>query len=197
MAKTGKPCSICAHPKRHQIEIGLVHHVSQRVLARRFQCSEDAVQRHRHKHLSPQVRAAILTAQRPSVVDLESLQRSEGEGILGALVVQRARLQQHAELAMELGDVRAAVAVENSITGNLTLVAKLLGQLVQHVEVTRTSVLVSPDWLRIRQALLTAARPYPEALRAISAALYELEAAAAHDITERKLPLVIEAVAMQ
>jgi hypothetical protein len=130
------------------------------------------------------------------VVDLESLQRSEGEGILGALVVQRARLQQHAELTMELGDVRAAVAVENSITGNLTLVAKLLGQLVQHVEVTRTSVLVSPDWLRIRQSLITAVRPYPEASRAVGAVLCELETAVAKDITERKSPLVIDAVAV-
>jgi hypothetical protein len=197
MGKGGVPCQICVHPKRHAIEIGMVHHVSGRVLAKRFNCSHDAIQRHRRKHLSPQMKAAILTAQRPSAVDLESLQRSEGEGILAQLVVQRARLQQLSDMAMDLGDVRAAVAVENSTTANLTFVAKLLGQLVQHVEVTRTSVLVSPDWLRIRQSLITAVRPYPEASRAVGAVLCELETAVAKDITERKSALVIEAVAVQ
>jgi hypothetical protein len=63
--------------------------------------------------------------------------------------------------------------------------------------VTRTSVLVSPDWLRIRQSLITAVRPYPEASRAVGAVLCELETAVAKDITERKSALVIEAVAVQ
>jgi hypothetical protein len=93
---------------------------------------------------------------------------------------------------MELGDVRAAVAVENAITGNLELVAKLLGQLVQRHEVTRTSVLISADYLELRSALLSALRSYPEAARAVGQALHELEAKAAKDIAERKAPLVLE-----
>ena len=133
-----------------------------------------------------------MTAQKPSAVDLEALQRSESEGILSQLVAQRARLQQHAELAVELGDVRAAVAVEGAVTANLTLVAKLLGQLVQHHEVRSTSILVSPDYLAMRAVLVQALRPYPEASRAVGRALAELEAGAARDITEAKTPLALE-----
>jgi hypothetical protein len=176
-------CSICNHPKRHQLEIGLTYKVPKPALARRFGVSTDALFRHARNHLSPQVKAAILGGDKRSAVDLEALQISESEGLLSQLVVQRARLQQHSDLALELGDIKAAVAVENAITTNLTLVAKLLGQLVQHHEVRRTSILISADYLQLRSALLKALRPYPEAARAVGHALHALESAAAEDIT--------------
>ena len=201
MAKTGKRCSICAHPKRHQIEIGLTHHVPMRALAIRFECSQDAIHRHRTNHLTPQTRAAILAAQRPSVVDLESLQRSESEGILAQLVTQRARLQQHSDLALELGNSSAAISAEKAITSNLELVARLLGSIVQRHEVTRTSILISADYLQLRQSIVTALRPYPDAAMAVGRALHDLETQAAKDITARagngKAPLLIEAEAVQ
>lgn len=197
MAKTGKACTICSHPKRHQIEIGLVHRVSQRVLARRFGCSEDALQRHRHNHLRPAIAAAILVAQRPSLVDLEALQKSESEGILSQLVTQRARLQTHSDLASELGDVRSAVACERAITGNLELVARLLGTIVQRHSTTHTNILISADYLKLRQTIVETLRGFPDAAKAVGAALYAIEADAARDITERKQPLVLQAEAMQ
>jgi hypothetical protein len=190
--KTGPKCSICHHDKRHAMEIGLTYKVPMYTLARRFGVSPDALYRHARRHLSPQVRAAILAASKPSQVDLEALQTSESEGLLAQLVTQRARLQQHSELALELGDVRSAVAVESAITTNLTLVAKLLGQLVQRHEVTRTNVLISADYLQLRSVLMRALVPYPDAACAVGNALHGLEADAAKDITERKQPLVIE-----
>ena len=57
----GKFCTICRHDKRHQMEIGLTYKVPTTVLAVRFGVSPDALQRHAQRHLSPQMRAAILT----------------------------------------------------------------------------------------------------------------------------------------
>jgi len=185
-------CTICNHERRHLIEIGLTHRVPHRVLAKRFGVSPDAIQRHSANHLPPQTRAALLTACKPSEVDLEALQRSESEGILSSLVAQRARLQTYGEQAATDGDVRAAVQVEYAVTSNLKLVAQLLGQLVQHHEVRSTSLLISPDYLALRSAIVRALRPYPEAARAVGQALAELETAAATAITEAKVPLVIE-----
>lgn len=184
----GKPCTICGHAKRHQLEVGLTYKVPVRALAARFGVSADALQRHSQRHLSPAVRAAILTAQKPSAIDLEALQASESEGLLSQLVMQRARLQGHSEMALDLGDVRAAVAVEGAITSNLTLVAKLLGQLVQHHEVKRTSILVSADYLQLRATIVSAVRPYPEAARTVAAALHALETEAASDIMAASRP---------
>src|SRR6185312_16698955 len=101
----------------------------------------------------------LLSAQRPTAIDLEALRVSESEGLLHQLVAQRARLQQHAELAGQLGDVRGAISAEGAITGNLALVGKLLGQLSVTHHVKHTSLLISPDYLRLRQALVTALRP--------------------------------------
>lgn len=184
--KKGAPCSVCAHERRHQIEIGLTHGVSARVLGDRFKLSKDAILRHSRNHLTPAMRAAILAAQKPSAIDLDELRTSESEGLLSALVAQRARLHQHGDLALELGDVKACVAVEGAITANLTLVGKLLGQLIQHHDVRHTSILISPDYLRLRATLIDALRPFPDAMRAVGAALHALESDAARDITARK-----------
>lgn len=190
-----KTCTICQHDRRHQLELGLVHHVPARVLAVRFGVSKDALHRHRRNHLTPTQAAALLAAQKPSVVDLEALQASESEGLLANLVAQRARLQGFSEMALDLGDVKAAVAVERSVTANLELVSKLLGMLVQRHEVRSTSILISPDYLALRAAIVKALQPFPEAARAVGAALHALEAKAAQDITQdaaRGRPLLLE-----
>jgi hypothetical protein len=154
-------------------------------LADRFDVSKDAICRHATNHLSPVQRAAILAAQKPAAIDLDALRTSESEGLLAQLVTQRARLQGHAELAASLGDVRGAVSAESAITGNLALVGKLLGQLVQVHDVRHTSILISADYIKLRQTLVAALRPFPEAARAVGAALHALETDAAQDITAR------------
>src|SRR5262245_14046500 len=189
-------CTICLSDKRHQVEIALVHRVPLRVIAKRYGLSFDAIWRHGKKHLSPQLRAAILAAQKPQAVDLEQLQRSEAEGILSQLVAQRARLQLTVEQAQELGNIADVVKAEKAITDNLTLVAKLLGQLTVHHQVTHASGRVAPDSLRLRQVLAEALWPFPPAALAVGKALHQLEAEAARDIEQRardgKRPLVIE-----
>jgi hypothetical protein len=153
------------------------------VLADRFGLSKDAIHRHAANHLTPAQRAAILAAQRPTEIDLDALRTSESEGLLAGLVAQRARLLVKADAAMEWGDVKGSVAAENAIASNYTLVAKLLGQLIQVHDVRHTNLLVSPDYLRLRGALVDALRPFPEAARAVGAALHRLESDAATDIT--------------
>jgi hypothetical protein len=121
------------------------------------------------------------------------LRTSEAEGLLSQLVAQRARLQQRSEAALEFGDIKASIAAEGTITGNLALVGKLLGQLVNIHDVRHTSILLSPDYLRLRTALVAALRSFPDAARAVGAALHAMEAEAAQDITARSnAPIVIE-----
>ena len=183
MGKGGVPCGVCGSKVRAQIELGLVHRVPLRVLAERFGLSRDAIARHGRNHLSPAQRAAILAHVKPREIDLEQLRVSESEGLLSQLVTQRARLQSTSELAAEMGDVRGAVQAESAITKNLALVGQLLGQLVTRHEVRSTSLLVSPDYLRLRQVLMTALEPFPEARQAVGRALLALEKDAADEIT--------------
>lgn len=182
MGKRGTRCTVCDSKHRHQIEIGLTHGVAARVLGDRFDLSKDAILRHARNHLTPAQRAAILSAQKPAAIDLEALRTAESEGLISSLVAQRARLLVKADFAAEHGDVKGSVAAENAITANLTLVAKLLGQLVQVHDVRHTNLLISPDYLKLRSALIAALKPFPEAARAVGAALHKLESDAAIDI---------------
>jgi hypothetical protein len=176
MGRRGPRCTVCAHSKRHLIEVGLAYGVPIRQLAARFDgVSPHAIHRHRHNHLSPAQAAAILCALKPSEIDLEALQRSESEGLLGQLVSQRARLLKHSEIATQLGAPGVAVSAENAILSNLALVAKLLGQLVTRHEVRHTSLLISPDYIKLRQTITEALRDFPDAARAVAASLNALE----------------------
>ena len=192
-----KACTVCESKFRHIIEVGLANGMSGAALAAKYAVSKDAIHRHSKNHLTPVMRAAILTAQAPSAVDLETLRTTETEGLLGHLVAQRARLEKQNEIALEAQDVRAAVAVEGAITSNLTLVAKLMGQLVQVHDVRHSSILISPDYLALRTKLFEALRPFPDAMRAVGAALHTMESDAAKDITSKvakpkPAPMLIE-----
>src|SRR5215472_5635323 len=161
--------------------------VQKGAVARRFgtpehPLNEHCIWRHSKNHLSAVQRAALLTAIQPTDIDLDKLKVSEGQSLLASLLAQRARLQQHVELAVELGAPAIAIAGEGRITANLELVSKLLGQLVNVHDVRHTSILISPDYIRLRQALTIALRPHPAAARDVAAALGRLEQDAAEEI---------------
>jgi hypothetical protein len=141
--------------------------------------------------MTPQLVAAIAAAVHPSEIDLEALQRSESEGLLGSLVAQRARLQMLSELCFEQGELNAATGVERAIVSSLELTSKLLGMIVTRT--STTNILISADYLRIRQAITAALRKHPEAAYDVAQAIAELETEAAGDITTGKKPLLLEA----
>jgi hypothetical protein len=127
--------------------------------------------------------AAVQHALHPSAIDLDALKVSEGESLLHNLVHQRARLASHIELAVETGDASAAIRGEGAVTANLQLVSKLLGVLVNVSETRHQHLLTHPDYLRLREVLLRALAPYPDARLAVGRALAGIEVQAAQDIT--------------
>jgi hypothetical protein len=180
------------------MEIGIVAGVPHKVIAGRFGVSHDSVSRHARNHLTPTQRAAILAQRAPTDIDLDKLREDEGTGLLANVQRQRARLQQISEVALEYGDTRGAVAAENTIVSNLTLTARLVGQLVQVHDVRHSHVLLSEDYIRVRTAIVAALRPHPAAALAVSRALASLEAEGAATVAQRSpgkgraQPLTIE-----
>ncbi len=72
--------------------------------------------------------------------------------------------------AEEQADLRTALAAIREARGNLELLGKLAGQL--HEQELRIAVVTaSPDWLRLRGAILLALDPYPDARLAVVGAL--------------------------
>jgi hypothetical protein len=173
-----RPNSIMHHEARPQIERDLALGVPLRRLAKKYGISKDALCRHR-KRLPPQLKAAMLAqALRPDV-DLDQLRTSESEGLLAGLSAQRARLLLWQDWAASAEQFTIATAISAQIHRNLELVGKYLGEFAQHHVVSNVSVLVSPQYLELRSALLQALQPYPEARRAVATALHGIEDQAA------------------
>lgn len=197
MAKTGPgACQVCNSPHRHSVDVALAHGLGHDAIGKRYDLSPHSVQRHGKNHLSPQMMAAVQHALHPSAVDLDALKVSEGENLLHHLVHQRARIGQHIELAVSTGDAGAAIRGEAAITNNLQLVSKLLGVLVNVHETRHQHILTHPDYLRLREVLLCALVPFPEARIAVGRALAGIETQAAENITtaaKDSPPLLIEA----
>ncbi|KIZ38071.1 MULTISPECIES: hypothetical protein [Rhodopseudomonas] len=184
-AKSGPgSCQVCNSPHRHSVDVALAHGLGHDAIGKRFDLSPHSVQRHAKNHLSPQMMAAVQHALHPCAIDLDALKVSEGEGLLHSLVHQRARLASHIELAVETGDASAAIRGEAAVTNNLQLVSKLLGVLVNVSEHRHQHLLTHPDYLRLRETLLRALAPFPDARLAVGRALAGIETQAAKDITE-------------
>jgi hypothetical protein len=191
----GAKCSCCGSPHRREIDLALVAQVPCSVIGRRFGVSNDSVERHAKHHLSAVQAAALASAMKPSAIDLDALRESEGSSLLGQLLAQRANLQVIGQAAFEAGNHQAAIAAERGIVANLDLLSKVLGLIIHKSETRSTALLISPDYLELRHALVEALRPFPDAMAAVGKALHELESKAADDITARAnggKPLTIE-----
>jgi hypothetical protein len=82
-------------------------------------------------------------------------------------------------MALERWDTKYAdprelvLKTAQQLTGQTQLLAKLMGQLDERPQI---NVLMAPEWLQVRAALLTALAPYAEARQAVAAALVSIEA---------------------
>jgi hypothetical protein len=72
--------------------------------------------------------------------------------------------------AEDAGDLRVALAAIGQARGNLELLARLLGEL-QDQQVAVQVLVTSPDWLRLRAAIMAALEPYPAACQAVAEAI--------------------------
>lgn len=175
-------CDCCGSDHRAAIDIAIVAGVGYRVIAERFGVGRGSVSRHAKAHLTEAQRAALLTARKPTEIDSEQLAETERASLLGHVVAQRARLLADADTARQLGDITAAIRAETAVGASLVTAAKMVGRLTQTIDVRHSHVLLSEDYLRLRQAIVAALRPHPAAMRDVAAALQRLESDAAKQI---------------
>jgi hypothetical protein len=173
IAGRGPACTVCRHPQRGAVELCLLRGVPARTIARRFALSRDAVGRHRRNHLAAALDQALKN-RRPDV-DTDGLRELERTDLLGHLVGLRTRLFIQLDAAEKLGTWRDVATLHERILALLKAEADLLGELgsrtVQHVHLALT-----PEWLAVRAAIVQALAPFPEARRAVAAALQQAEA---------------------
>jgi transposase-like protein len=158
-------CTVCRHADRVAIDralVGVGGGGSLRSIAKQYGVSASAVLRHRVDHLP----ASLLTAR-------DAEEATNADDLLAELRSIQARARGLLDRAEEGGDLRAAVAAIRELRGNLELLAKLTQQLDTRPTL---NVLVAPEWLTLRAALLDALAAFPQARAAVAGRLAALEA---------------------
>lgn len=191
-------CTVCNSPHgRDVVDLAIVAGNSYSAIAARFGLDWQAVRRHAIHHLSAVQRAAILTATAAddSEMGYDRLADIEKEGVLAAVIKQRARLFALADMCAQAGDVGGAIAAEAAIGRNIQLSSRIVGRFAAvQVNHAHQHVLLSADYLAFRKRLLAALAAIPaEHARTIAAALHEGEAEAAAQIappTAHPAPMV-------
>jgi hypothetical protein len=159
---------------RAQIEYELATGKSVRAIANKFNVHEIALYKYRKK-MPAQLKAAFVGHLLKPGVDLEKLKTQESEGLLQSLAQQRARLLWSQDAEIEAGNSQTVATLSNAIHRNLELVGRYLGELQQHHVHTTISILITKEYLELRNALLRALGPFPEAKRCVAATLHQIE----------------------
>ena len=159
-------CTVCAHDDRAAIDEAIVRRVPSRTIASLHSLDRSAILRHKDTHVS----AALVTVQA----------RREAQGAetladrVEALYERAGKILDAAEAE---GRATVALAAVRELRGIVELLGKLSGELDERPNVNVLNVVASPDWMAVRQTVLAALQPYPDASAAVAARLLALETA--------------------
>jgi len=155
-----RPCSICTHAQREEIDRALAAgRTANTVLSSQFAVTEQALRRHKEKHLPAQ----LVKAQ-------EAREVAQADDLLAQVKRLQIVTMNILRIAYDAQDLRTALQAVGQARQNLELVGRIVGEL--EAERVQVAVLVqSPDWQRVRGVILDALAPYPDARLAVVEAL--------------------------
>ncbi len=159
-------CSVCTHPDRAAVDAALLAQEPLRTIADRWSVSKTALIRHREDHLPTILVQAKVAGEVARADDLLAQVRDLQGRALRILSVAEGE-----------GDLKTALQGIREARGCLELLAELTQQLDRRPQV---NILLAPEWLVVRSALLAALGPYPEARAAVATRLLELDAGNGH-----------------
>lgn len=192
-----KPCSICEHPDRAQVEIGLANGIAQRVLGLRYGLNQAQLSRHRSNHMDIELIARLRVRGSRSDEELAQIREHESKSLLDHLVWQRGRLYRNADRAVDIGDFAGERAAIDSAGKASERIGKLLDVLGTGITINHNTInlVQSPQWHAIRTALVRELRPLGiEAINAGARAIAAAEASIAQPVEPARAPLLIEAI---
>lgn len=169
-------CRTCRHPDVQAINALLVAGESERIVATQYGLTQASVHRHRQHHIPAALAAAHQAAEAARGDDLLG-QLRQHVGELRALFTASCEVLRDARAMGDLDRVLKAVDAAGRAHGHalrhLELLAKLAGELDERPTV---NLLVAPEWIAVRTAVLRALEAHPQALEDVRAALRRLNA---------------------
>ena len=152
-----RPCSVCTHPQRADIDRLLATGTPSTQVAERYGLVDRSVRRHAANHLPLAVQEAAQADEEARNLDV---------------LTEVKRLYRSAVDILDNADDDPAMALRaiREARETLALVGRLLGEIDERPVV---NVLVSPQWIEVRAVLLEALSSFPQARAAAAAALLE------------------------
>lgn len=192
MSKKGQPnqkCTICADPRRYQIELALVSGVSCRAVGRKYSVSRDAAWRHLRNHVPPERRAELVAGPlKPA--ELAERAADEGMTLLEYVSMVRNALMARFLAASEADDRQGTALIAGRLLDCLRLTAQLSGELSKagSTITNNIAILNHPVMADLQAMLIRTLQPFPEARAAVLAGLEELSARALQSAPAPALP---------
>jgi hypothetical protein len=189
-------CTICQHSERWRIELLRAGGASLDKLAEKFGVERDAVHRHWHKHVAPEMKASYLCGP-AELAGLAEKAAQEGDSVLDYLRMIRTVLTGQLAAVTEAGDARAAAYVAGRLTHTLEAIGRVTGEMGElarsTINITNNVAVLAehPAFMRVQATMLRALAPYPDARGAVVAALRDLDGNGGHAAA----PKVIDHVA--
>jgi hypothetical protein len=175
--KDSPTCSICQHPKRHEIEALRAAGCSLDSIASKCGAHRDAIWRHWTKHVTNDVKSQYL-ADIP-IAEVAERAAKEGGSLLSYLSLVRTTIFNQMMIAASTNDGFRVATLAGRAIEALKEIGKLTGELSQlsslHVSTTNIAYVNSPAFARLEEMLLDRLRAYPDALRAVVEGLRSLE----------------------
>lgn len=148
-----RQCTVCAHADKDKIDTQLVGGATLDAVSKTYGLTVAALQRHQKNHI-PQRLVKAQDAKEIAAAD--------------TLMDRVAELDRKAEdvytRALNANNLTAAIQSVRELRGVTELYAKITGEIQQQ---TITNIVVMPEWVTLRSAILRALEPYPEALQAV------------------------------
>lgn len=156
-------CKVCQQPDLKAIDQALVAGTSPSVLAARYSTIDRmSFQRHKENHLPKKLAKAQ-----------EAREVAQADDILAQLKALRNKAMSILLKAEQAGDYRTALAGVREARSCLELLAELEGELDRRPQV---NILISSEWLAVRDVIMATLAHYPEARATVASHLLQLEA---------------------
>lgn len=156
-----RSCTICTHEKRSEIEAAVVKGASFRVIASQFSVGDASIQRHAASHIQASVSNSQAVKEEARGIDVVNQLKA-----INAITLSILKNARDAKK-----DTIALYAIDR-VMKQLELQAKLLGDIDKP---TQVNIYVSPEWRGIRDRIVLALLPYPDARFAVAQELSQLE----------------------
>jgi hypothetical protein len=128
-----------------------------RYVSERFGTSLAALHRHKSDHLPAELGRAR-----------DAAEVARADDLLGQVRELQGRAMSLLDTAEEAGDLKAAVGAIREARGCLELLARLTQQIGDAPVI---NLLIMPEWLALRTAILAALEPFPDARLSLASAL--------------------------